>query len=591
MAESRDEDIYEAVCHIHRTHPLTSRSHQHVTATCRARRSEIDVLFSASDENSLARIYDQQMFQRELNDLPQEIASDASQLPSEPILKGLRVREETWVPVTTDGQLSGYSTARPLNKGRYADVWLCKSHYSQETVVKYLHSRGSSKDSQLVGSALAESQALFGFSHRNVIRIFESGYLSGPETTPVPYIAMEYVDGDTLLKWRQRTSVSDSEALRILDVLCDALSACHAAGVYHMDLSPTNVLIARTGTRAADAETIKLIDFGAAAINFVDLRLSTRPYTSPDRSDQDHQPNAQDDVFALGCILYFVVTGEEPSLDDNRHPCFDEQNIRDPLLRAIWKVAVATDRAKRYQTVEEFRSDLQAWVDGYPVSQRVRTYTWWEEQLLLVARCRKGNDVSDHSRLIAYAYLAMAPPAIGFAILSYLATRRGVEPNHATWTASSCYIAWILGVQGMLAWLTRFRHTTQRMLKYLLTFIIAFWMCGIVVSKGELWRGAAFEWILTAVAAVYMGLSTPEWRWWNWLGWVLLVLGIPVGYMCRQPWFPAVYPMVVGSEQGALFLVFAGQFFWESKNARTAEKRKDTVVGLEEDEVGAPAFK
>src|SRR5439155_5911971 len=150
-------------------------------------------------------------------------------------------------------------------------------------------------------------------SHKNILRIHDLGDVEG-----IKFISMAYIEGEDLhqhLKREGRLPVDRSIA--IARQLCEALEAAHAAGVMHRDLKPQNVLIDREGTAyVSDFGLAKSLKAGVAGITHVGELLGTPGYMSPEQVEGgsvDHRS----DLYALGVILYEMVTGEVPFIGES----------------------------------------------------------------------------------------------------------------------------------------------------------------------------------------------------------------------------------------------------------------------------------
>lgn len=154
---------------------------------------------------------------------------------------------------------------------------------------------------------LREARAVAAISHDYIVGIHSVG-----EANELPFIAMEFIEGESLaqrLKRDRRLPVED--AVRIGKEIARGLAAAHACGIIHRDIKPGNVLIER-GTGSA-----KITDFGLArAIDDTALTRSgfiagTPEYLSPEQA-ADHPLDARSDLFSLGCLLYAACVGESP---------------------------------------------------------------------------------------------------------------------------------------------------------------------------------------------------------------------------------------------------------------------------------------
>jgi serine/threonine-protein kinase len=204
--------------------------------------------------------------------------------------------------------------------------------------------------------------------HPNIQQLLDEGRLDGGAA---PYLVLEFVDGTLLREYlRQHAPLPVDEAIRIAVQLADALQYCHEHGVVHRDLKPENILIQADGT-------VKLVDFGIALLQGA-RRLTFRRLTSgfgtPDymapEQVQGDRGDARTDVYALGVMLYEMLTGDVPYHGDSPLAVMSQRVTTDaPLLRrarpdlppqleaVVWK-ALQRDPADRYPTMAAFRDDL-----------------------------------------------------------------------------------------------------------------------------------------------------------------------------------------------------------------------------------------
>lgn len=141
-------------------------------------------------------------------------------------------------------------------------------------------------------------------SHPNVCRVYDIGEAEG-----LPYISMEYVDGDDLAALLQRIGRLPAEkALEIARKLCAGLAAAHSRGVIHRDLKPQNIMLNKRGE-------VLIMDFGLAAIadqlSGAEARNGTPAYMSPEQL-KGIEVTAKSDIYSLGLILYELFTGKKP---------------------------------------------------------------------------------------------------------------------------------------------------------------------------------------------------------------------------------------------------------------------------------------
>lgn len=204
--------------------------------------------------------------------------------------------------------------------------------------------------------------------HRNLARIVEGGV----DDTGLPYLAMELLDGETLRDLvAEQPQLPISWAAAIGAQIADGLSAAHAAKVIHRDLKPANVMVLRGGT-------VKILDFGMGRIigDIEDTRITTSGvtvgtarYMAPEQFQASSVVEAAD-LYALGCILFELLTGNPPFLSDSPHE-LGQKHLSEPapsakLLRSdipeqlsrLIERLLAKDPANRPADAVEVRQSL-----------------------------------------------------------------------------------------------------------------------------------------------------------------------------------------------------------------------------------------
>ncbi len=204
--------------------------------------------------------------------------------------------------------------------------------------------------------------------HPNIQELLDEGRLDGGVA---PYLVLEYVDGTLLREYlREHAPLPVDEAVSITVQLTDALQYCHEHGVVHRDLKPENILIEADGT-------VKLVDFGIALLQGA-RRLTFRRLTSgfgtPDymapEQVQGDRGDARTDVYAVGVMLFEMLTGDVPYHGDSPLAVMSQRVTTDaPLLRSkrsdlppqleavVWR-ALRREPAERYASMADLRYDL-----------------------------------------------------------------------------------------------------------------------------------------------------------------------------------------------------------------------------------------
>ncbi len=152
-----------------------------------------------------------------------------------------------------------------------------------------------------------EARILEKLSHPGIVRHISHGEVAGAQ----PYLAMEWIAGETLGKRLARTGLTMDESVRMVTRVAETLAVAHAKGILHRDIKPGNLIL-----REGDVERPTLIDFGiarmgldASAITNTGVMLGTLGYMAPEQARGTKNLDARADVFALGAVLFKCVTG------------------------------------------------------------------------------------------------------------------------------------------------------------------------------------------------------------------------------------------------------------------------------------------
>lgn len=197
-----------------------------------------------------------------------------------------------------------------------------------------------------------ERQTLATLNHPNIAHLYDGGEMADGS----PYMIMEYVDGEPVLNWAERTGASLGQRLDLFQSLCDAVHFAHQNLIIHRDITPSNVLVNKEGM-------VKLIDFGISRSpdpsppsrfnpSVATSSMSYTPgYAAPER-ERGSAANTLSDIFSLGKLL-----------EDLTGP-----TQRRPELTAIINCATANDPENRFSSVDALNKDVGNFRTGKPVS-------------------------------------------------------------------------------------------------------------------------------------------------------------------------------------------------------------------------------
>ncbi|MBW0095885.1 Stk1 family PASTA domain-containing Ser/Thr kinase [Pseudonocardia sp. KRD-184] len=214
-----------------------------------------------------------------------------------------------------------------------------------------------------------EAQNAAALNHPAIVAVYDTGEVQS-EFGPLPYIVMEFVDGQTLREIVKTTGpMSQQRVIEVMADVCAALDFSHRHQIIHRDVKPANIMINNAGA-------VKVMDFGIARalgegqnVTQTAAVIGTAQYLSPEQA-RGEAVDARSDVYAAGCVLFELLTGEPPFTgdtpvavayqhvrEDPRHPSELNPEIPAALDSVVLK-ALSKNPANRYQSAAEMRSDL-----------------------------------------------------------------------------------------------------------------------------------------------------------------------------------------------------------------------------------------
>jgi serine/threonine-protein kinase len=215
-------------------------------------------------------------------------------------------------------KINNYEIKSRLGEGGMGAVYLAEHPYIRRKAAVKVLRRSLAEDATLVERFMNEARAANAVNHPNIIDIMDVGTL--PDG--VPYLLMEYLDGETLAARLERTGrLALGEAIAIVRQTASALAAAHAVNVVHRDLKPDNLYLVRSGTIPGEVR-VKVLDFGIAKLRgdlagasqtSSGVLMGTPLYMSPEQCrGVASQIDRRTDIYALGVILYEMLCGRPP---------------------------------------------------------------------------------------------------------------------------------------------------------------------------------------------------------------------------------------------------------------------------------------
>lgn len=200
-----------------------------------------------------------------------------------------------------------------------------------------------------------EARALARLSHPNVVTVIDLG-----KSGELYYFLMEFVEGLTLRQMLQTRQLSPPEALALVPQICEALEYAHAEGVVHRDIKPENILVDPKGrVKIADFGISKLLGALAptAQLTQPDHILGTMHYMAPEQFERPLEVDHRADIYALGVVLYEMLTGELPlgRFEPPSRKAAVDARLDELVLRTLEK-----NPRQRFQNAGELRMELAA---------------------------------------------------------------------------------------------------------------------------------------------------------------------------------------------------------------------------------------
>ena len=285
----------------------------------------------------------------------------------------------------------------------------------RQVAIKVPHA-GAENDPNLFERFRREEEIGAALEHPNVMRIFPSGERSRP------YMVMEWAPGLLLRRiLLEEGRLPRERAIRIAAGILEALEYIHQHGIVHRDLKPENIMV-------DDADGVKLIDFGIASkhgarrltYTGVSPALGTPDYIAPEQV-KGKRGDQRSDLYAMGVMLYEMLTGRVPFSGPSPLAVMNERLIRDPLppreadptmspqLQEVLYRALEREPRNRYGSAHEFLHDLRH-LDEVGVAEREELAGW------------RGGRMSKGRKTLLYAGLILLPLLI-FAAMLWLAHR------------------------------------------------------------------------------------------------------------------------------------------------------------------------
>jgi serine/threonine-protein kinase len=293
------------------------------------------------------------------------VADDSEELAAQPSEKTTAVVMNGQPPAS----LGRYKILKELGRGAMGLVYLGKDPTIQRFVaiktMRLDQLDEPDKVQEVKARFFREAESAGRLSHPNIVTIYDAG-----EQDELGYIAMELVEGQSLKERSRKPNLMPlPELVQTLASVADALDYAHQQGVVHRDIKPANIMITKD-------RLVKVMDFGIAKVvssskTQTDIVLGTPTYMSPEQI-AGKKVDGRSDIFALGVVLFELLTGQPPFTADNlsallfaiaHHPHPDLQSLRQdlpPMFQEVINRAMQKELPQRYRRAGELAQDLRA---------------------------------------------------------------------------------------------------------------------------------------------------------------------------------------------------------------------------------------
>jgi eukaryotic-like serine/threonine-protein kinase len=332
-------------------------------------------------------------------------------------------------PTAALPQIPGYDVQSVLGSGGMGVVFKARQLALDRPVAIKMLLGGAFAGGQELARFRREAEALAGLRHSNIVQVYDAGEVGGH-----PYFAMEFIDGGTLSQQLSATPQPSNRAAELIANLARAVEFAHRNGILHRDLKPSNVMLTADGTP-------KIADFGLALtvndptrVTVSGARMGTPSYMAPEQAlGKTDAIGPAVDVYALGAMLYELLTGRPPFKGDSALETEQQVIAVEPTPPSRWNDKIPRDleticlkclqksASRRYASAQALADDLERFLTHRPILARP---VGWMERALRWAQRNRGLAAA-LSGMAALLFFVAVGSLIAAAYFERLAQEKG----------------------------------------------------------------------------------------------------------------------------------------------------------------------
>lgn len=282
----------------------------------------------------------------------------------------------TWLAQFQQGSVfaGDFEVLRPLKEGGMGAVYIAKQLSTDKPRALKLMQPQLVREPRLRKRFQDEARVAARIKSRHVVEVIGAGV---DDKTGLPWLAMELLEGRDLdARVRESGPLPPHEANEVFAQLCHAMGAAHAAGIVHRDLKPENIFLGEE-RQVGVPFMVKVLDFGIAKIrddaqaDRTNAPVGTATYMAPEQTTVDQEITPAADVWSIGLIAFFVLTGKQYWKSANQKPC----NLHSVIAETAYTtLASASDRAQELGCTLPLPAGFDAWFGRCVVRELDRRY-------------------------------------------------------------------------------------------------------------------------------------------------------------------------------------------------------------------------